>query len=376
MRRCPGSVVWWRHAVARPGGANASSSGSCVTASHLPHLASIWSRCGSTHVTETSSAWEKIAPPSISVHKGWKIQASLCVERPPLRMLDPEFAVRWREFRKTWEERTGNAISLSDELVYMRLYFHFLEARGAPRAITNTLPLIGGGPRGASSIGRGKSASGGVRGRGKAGGETSSRSTALALGAPGDLALDSGVNGDGTLSSLLSGEGLDLAFPERGGRRKVKERKVEKRQEKVAGDTNLRSLERLQNRSLYLLVRYATGKRWTFPKADRPHGQSMRDTLMKMSGRQLGSRFEPFIVGACPFGFSKLRSQGFAGVSGRKVFYYRGRVVPGSSIELPNDSDVKDWIWSSRDELPSYLGDVEWQVVRDGLPLDDVTFGT
>ena len=53
---------------------------------------------------------------SISVHKGLKIQGALCLERPPLRLVEPSFKRSWRAFREAWELRTGNQLTLEDEL--------------------------------------------------------------------------------------------------------------------------------------------------------------------------------------------------------------------------------------------------------------------
>merc|ERR1719356_1943373 len=64
---------------------------------------------------------------SISVHKGFKIQAALCVERPPLRVLEPEWKQRWRTFREAWDLRTNNQLSVDDEIVFMKYHFQFLE---------------------------------------------------------------------------------------------------------------------------------------------------------------------------------------------------------------------------------------------------------
>lgn len=172
----------------------------------------------------------------------------------------------------------------------------------------------------------------------------------------------------GGLDALIATEGLNLSFPDL-KKRSVRRRKVEKRKEELVDDSDMRSLLRLSKHSLFLLVRYTSGTHWCFPKADRIHGQAMRETLLRLCSRQLGPQLNPYLVGACPFTYLKKRSQGHPGIEGRKIFYYRGRLIPGSDVVLPSDSPVVDWKWCSEEELPRFMGTSEWCTVRDCLPL-------
>merc|ERR1711957_964608 len=98
----------------------------------------------------------------------------------------------------------------------------------------------------------------------------------------------------------------------------------------------------------------------------------MKETLLKLCARQLGAKFEPYVVGACPFTYRKRKMSNAAGIEGRKIFYYRGRLVPGMDLALPSDSPVADWAWCERNELSSYLIDSEWHAVRESIPLDNL----
>eukprot|EP00928_Gymnodinium_smaydae_P076353 TRINITY_DN5935_c0_g3_i2.p2 TRINITY_DN5935_c0_g3~~TRINITY_DN5935_c0_g3_i2.p2 ORF type:complete len:260 (-),score=58.81 TRINITY_DN5935_c0_g3_i2:46-825(-) len=256
----------------------------------------------------------------------------------------------------------------------MRYHFHFLQAPGHPRPLPGAeqVPQLGsdGAGRGATSAtgGRARSPKGGARGGGGGGGGAAAAIAAASAAGPPKLPAQ---GGEGELDALLSGEGLDLAFPER-GRRTTRRRKEAKKVEEEVDDNDVRSLRRLRTNALFLLVRYAGGQHWTFPKADRAHGDAMRETLFKLCGRQLSPTLQPYIIGACPFSHWKLRSDLHPGIRGRKVFYYRGRLVPGSEVAPPDDSPIADWAWCSRAELPKYLGAGEWQAVRDGLPLENL----
>lgn len=277
---------------------------------------------------------------SISVHKGLKIQAALCVERPPTRVLEPDFKRRWRAFREAWEKRTDNNLAIDDDIVFMRFHFHFLEGGGSGKRAAGSLQLGGVG-----SVGLGSEAD--------------------------SLVSQSGEEPAG-VDALLSQEGLgDLAFPEQ-GKRKSRRRRTQKTAVTKTDDSDVKSIERLSNRSLFLVTRSNDAKHWAFPKADRAHGEPMRETLLKLCDRQLGSKFSPYIVGACPFTYYKRKTASIPGLDGRKTFYYRARLVPGMAIVPPDDSPVSDWAWCSREELPQYLGEGEWRAVRDTLPLDDL----
>eukprot|EP00747_Dinoflagellata_sp_TGD_P185819 gnl/TRDRNA2_/TRDRNA2_42560_c0_seq1.p1 gnl/TRDRNA2_/TRDRNA2_42560_c0~~gnl/TRDRNA2_/TRDRNA2_42560_c0_seq1.p1 ORF type:complete len:340 (+),score=48.52 gnl/TRDRNA2_/TRDRNA2_42560_c0_seq1:60-1022(+) len=299
---------------------------------------------------------------SISVHKGMRIQASLCVERPPLRVMEPAYRKRWRAFRDDWERRTGNTLSVDDEIVFMKYHFHFLEDQAAQRA------LSAGADAGAPQIEGTSAGVGGGAGKGKrAVKDAKPREDAVSL-----FTSARGIEEPTGLDAVLTEEGLDLTFPERGART-VRKRKVEKRVAAKVDDSDVRSLRRLGQQSLFLLVKYAGGRQWTFPKDDRPQGQAMRETLLKLCQRQLGERFEPYIVGACPFTYWKRKSSLLPGIDGRKIFYYRARLLPGGmDVTLPSDSPVEDWAWCTQHELPEYLGEGEWQIIRDTLPLDAV----
>lgn len=306
----------------------------------------------------TAVGQRKEPNPSISVHKSYKVQAALCIERPPTKILEPDFKKRWREFKTTWEKRTGNSISLSDELVFMRFFFHWLGDTTKERQLANggSLQLITSG-RG-SGAGKGKGS--------RKGGGWAEAETSLARVGGG-----AAVPETGDLDSMLASEGLELAFPEH-GRKVVRRRRVEKRVDLQVDDTNIRDIRRLTGNSLFLLVRYPGGTCWTFPKADRVHGESMNETLLKLCERQFGPEFSPHVIGGCPFSHRKRRSEGCPGIQGRKIFYYRARVPSSGVMVSPAQELVSDFAWLSRSELSLYLGDAEWHAVRDGLPLDSL----
>ncbi|CAK0876937.1 unnamed protein product [Prorocentrum cordatum] len=179
--------------------------------------------------------------PSISVHKGFKIQAALCVERPPLRFVEPDYRKRWRAFREAWERRTNNHLSMADEIVFMRFHFHFYEDRAATLALGGAAGQLRGGAR---EEGDAPSLPG-ARGSAAAAGQGDSLVSPSAFGG------GSG-GGAGGLDALLSGEGLDLVFPEV-GRRTARRRRVERKVIETEDVGDFKSLKRLHNQSLFLI---------------------------------------------------------------------------------------------------------------------------
>lgn len=61
-----------------------------------------------------------------SIHQGYKLQASLLIDRLPLKMVEADYAKKWREFRVDWEERTENGPVINDDITFMRFPFQFL----------------------------------------------------------------------------------------------------------------------------------------------------------------------------------------------------------------------------------------------------------
>lgn len=298
---------------------------------------------------------------SISVHKGLKIQGALCVERPPLQIVEPDYKQKWRAFKEAWDLRTGNHLTLEDEIVFMRFHFHFFQDKTATQALAS-----GEAPALLRNLSRSGAGGGGRKRRGG--------TSKLASGSASTDTLVSAMSAraPGGLDSVMGEEGLDLAFPEL-GRKTIQRKKVERKKEEKVDDSDRRALRRLKSRSLFLLVRYNNAKHWTFPKADRLQDQGMRETLLGLAEQQLGADFRPYLVGACPFSYRKRLSNYHPGIQGRKIFYYRARLVPNSEVILPDQTPVSDWAWCCREELKDCLDEGEWQVVRHSLPLDDLS---
>eukprot|EP00386_Alphamonas_edax_P001771 GDKI01005326.1.p1 GENE.GDKI01005326.1~~GDKI01005326.1.p1 ORF type:complete len:327 (-),score=84.92 GDKI01005326.1:268-1248(-) len=257
----------------------------------------------------------------VSVHKGYKVQASLVLDRLPLQYKEAEYEKEFRLFKEQWMQRTATDVQTNDELIFMGYADQFIET------------------------------------------EEEKKKKQRLLQTTGDAAVSE-------LEHLLAQEGLDMSTMQRRERRK-KRGKEKQEAEIEMTDAGLQNINRLRDETLYLLVKYQEHDSWMFPLVDRVHGHSMRDTLSRLVAEQLNP-MEPYLVGTCPFAFDKRKfANDTIGIEGRKVFYYRGHWVPGSSnLELSKQSPVADFAWCSAKELPTMLSERKLHAVRPAIFLD------
>eukprot|EP00921_Rhytidocystis_pertsovi_P010907 GHVQ01017577.1.p1 GENE.GHVQ01017577.1~~GHVQ01017577.1.p1 ORF type:complete len:380 (-),score=38.91 GHVQ01017577.1:1167-2306(-) len=309
----------------------------------------------------------------ISVHKGYRIQAALCIDRLPLIYEEPRAHRKWREFVKRWHEEAGGSLELPDAITYMKLPCQFLETDEEKKRKTMLLSKSG-----VANV------------------DTLELMLNPAVGQQTDIMRDSinrvtekqNMSQDKHISSLsVTDTKLQYTSGKSFGGREV-ERDVGDEEERM--DT--RSLRRKPRETLYLIVKYKDNFSdqdrqstfWTFPFSDRIHGDSMRETLLRICHEHFGDVYEPFLVGHCPFTFYKKKySEAIrkAGLRGRKVFFYRAHHIPGhDNVVLPQLDTVQystksrglvpvDVAWVTSDELSQYLTEKLLSTVRDGLYL-------
>lgn len=143
------------------------------------------------------------------------------------------------------------------------------------------------------------------------------------------------------LDSILSSEGLNLAFPT-ARRRTVTRRTAARQQAEVVNDADLKQIKRLGGRSLFLLVRYAGGKTWTFPKAGGWRDDGGGDLVEVVSGREdpvglhlvgFGPKLAPQFLDDCPATCGQVRSPpGSPGLAFRDAWRATLRQLSGNLI--------------------------------------------
>uniref|UniRef100_A0A0G4HP48 Ribosomal protein L46 N-terminal domain-containing protein n=1 Tax=Chromera velia CCMP2878 TaxID=1169474 RepID=A0A0G4HP48_9ALVE len=307
------------------------------------------------------------SPYMVAAHKGYKIQASLCVSRLPLEFEEPLHVKTWRDYRAEWEERTGNAVELSDDVIFMEnAAGQFIETEEQKRRRRTQLEATGDLDVSELDF---------MLSRERAGSSKVARAMARRREEQAERKRKRGSN----------------TVDEEAEREKERQRALLMRE----GD-----IRRLQKRLLFLLVRY--GSRWTFPLEDKRMGESVSETLKRLCDDQLGRSFSPFLLSASPCASDKrvardapalparrasldpvgvAASRGLRGaldteeaprgLFGRKIFFYRALHVPGhENVAPPQNSPVSDFVWIPKEEIPAKLSERKWTIIRDALPTD------
>lgn len=145
----------------------------------------------------------------------------------------------------------------------------------------------------------------------------------------------------------------------------------------TAADTegDLKSLDRLLARSLYLLVLNAEG-RWTFPAARINTG---RESLQQAAERVLvqagGPNMNTWVIGNQPIGhheynFPQLVRTKESGAEevGEKVFFMKARIMAGQADLGLNQHGLKDFRWLASEEIKELVTPAYWTSVRRMLP--------
>lgn len=259
----------------------------------------------------------------IAVHGGYKIQAALIVHRVPIKYKEPTYRQQFREFREKWRLSTGNAITLDDHLLYMKMPFNFY----------NTTP-------------------------------STPTTTSSALSAPNSATPPENA---GRLEQLFSEEYVS-SLEHYQGETAAPDVQQDAKDDAHLSGANFTSVLRQPEQLLTLLVWYPTSSGlpttdaqkptgvWTFPTIDREPGQSMEDVLKKLCRSQLGAPFSPYIPNFCPVHHSTTDFDHHLyrqfGLKGRQMFYYRGYWVPGTpNVEFNQSSIVRKFAWVPHAEV-------------------------
>lgn len=267
----------------------------------------------------------------ISVHKGYRIEAALCVTRfvfnsllflifrMPIIFKEPQYAKEWRLFEERWKNATNTKLILNDVITFMGFPDQFLlseeEKRKRELLATTTGNLE------ESEI---------------------------------DTLLGQEMESKRQLEALAGRE-----------RRKVASGKKEVKQKTVI-IPEFQKFDRLPYDPLYLIIKKEN--RWQFPKSSRIHGDSMRETLARIAAEQLGKDFTPYLVAACPFTVEKRRLVKTPGLEGRKTFFYKAYIHEEAG-DITGGEGVEDWAIVSRSELKDFIGESKFAAVEGTLPL-------
>ncbi|KAL8927532.1 MAG: hypothetical protein Q9208_002337 [Pyrenodesmia sp. 3 TL-2023] len=138
-----------------------------------------------------------------------------------------------------------------------------------------------------------------------------------------------------------------------------------------AGDT--RSLDRLLQRTLYLVVKRGDG-RWWFPSDGLVGKESLHTAAERILVQAGGLNMNTWIVGNIPLGHfvrnymkptvEKDKSQEIRGV---KYFFMKGRIMAGQANLKDNKKGLTDFQWLAKDELQKTLLPKDWNGIKNIL---------
>jgi len=134
-----------------------------------------------------------------------------------------------------------------------------------------------------------------------------------------------------------------------------------------------RSLDRLLQRTLYLLVQNEGG-RWSFPSDTIVGHESLHLAAERILVQTGGPNMNTWIVGNSPVGyFEYVRGKPITnskGVNelGEKTFFMKARILAGQANLEKSALGLKDFKWLAKEEIEKTVTDRYWSAVRNMLP--------
>ncbi|KAI9824506.1 MAG: hypothetical protein M1819_000861 [Sarea resinae] len=137
---------------------------------------------------------------------------------------------------------------------------------------------------------------------------------------------------------------------------------------------DLRSMDRMLQRSLYLLVKSKQGK-WTFPNAQLIGKENLHQAAERILVQTGGVNMNTWVVGHAPIGHYNLRfpkpiaSTAKPGVEehGAKTFFMKARIMAGQANLKENKFGLVDYKWLAKEEIEKVVSQRYWSAVRNML---------
>ncbi|KAI8070768.1 39S mitochondrial ribosomal protein L46-domain-containing protein [Gongronella butleri] len=128
-------------------------------------------------------------------------------------------------------------------------------------------------------------------------------------------------------------------------------------------ENDTKTLDRALQRNLYLIVKQQ-GK-WQFPQTDLQPNEYLHEAAERHLHEACGNDMDVWFVGRQPVSHYKQAPSRKDATDGTKIFFIKARVYAGQV--KPNNNDVKDFAWLTKDELPNYLDNDYYKAVQDSL---------
>ncbi|KAL9028926.1 MAG: hypothetical protein Q9196_002772 [Gyalolechia fulgens] len=137
------------------------------------------------------------------------------------------------------------------------------------------------------------------------------------------------------------------------------------------GDT--KSLNRLLQRTLYLVVRKGNG-RWWFPSDGLVGKESLHTAAERILVQTGGLNMNTWIVGNIPlchyvrnYSVPAKDKENSVEIRGEKYFFMKGRIMAGQANLKDNAQGLTDFQWLAKDELQKVLLSRDWSAIKNVL---------
>ncbi|KAI8579059.1 hypothetical protein K450DRAFT_243658 [Umbelopsis ramanniana AG] len=134
---------------------------------------------------------------------------------------------------------------------------------------------------------------------------------------------------------------------------------------------DIKSLNRALQRTLYLIVKKPRDQHaWQFPQGAVEEGEYLHDAAERELEEECGKNMDVWFVGRQPVGhyaykFPEDHVAKYPGATGAKVFFMKAHVFAGQCN--PDNKEVVDFAWVTKDELPNYVSPEYFNAVKDML---------
>ncbi|KAI8340811.1 39S mitochondrial ribosomal protein L46-domain-containing protein [Chlamydoabsidia padenii] len=128
-------------------------------------------------------------------------------------------------------------------------------------------------------------------------------------------------------------------------------------------DSDIKKLDRALQRHLYLIVKQHN--QWQFPQSDLQANEYLHEAAERQLEEACGKDMDVWFVGRQPISHFKQSPSRKEDTEGLKVFFMKARMYAGQA--KPNNKDVSDFAWVTKDELATYLSPDYFKAVKDSL---------
>ncbi|KAF1991081.1 50S ribosomal subunit L30 [Aulographum hederae CBS 113979] len=138
----------------------------------------------------------------------------------------------------------------------------------------------------------------------------------------------------------------------------------------ITGDR--RSLNRLLQRTLYLVVKNSQGK-WLFPHDQVVGKEWLHNAAERILVQSGGPNMNTWVVGNHPIGWFRYNFTSILNPDrgteeiGRKVFFMKARIMAGQADLQNNIFGYQDFAWLSREELEEAVTKKYWDAIKNML---------